>query len=111
MNRSKEEALAQLKAHGIEGVGFICLFPHIAKVFFFGHNETCWETNLYVWPSAGIRSSLSPYSTVRVWRSPARGRWTLPPRSFLPGESVNGSRSTRMSSSSPRSAHSRIIEN
>jgi hypothetical protein len=41
--RSPEQALAQLGRAGISGVGFICLFPHIAKVFFFG--ETL-ETNL-----------------------------------------------------------------
>ena len=42
--RDRDAALQQLRAAGIAGVGFICLFPHIAKVFFFGE---CAETNLY----------------------------------------------------------------
>lgn len=42
--RTPERALAELGRAGVSGVGFICLFPHIAKVFFFG--ETL-ETNLY----------------------------------------------------------------
>lgn len=42
--RDRQAALAQLEKAGVSGVGFICLFPHIAKVFFFGE---CGETNLY----------------------------------------------------------------
>ena len=42
--RSQDAALEQLKQADISGVGFICLFPHIAKVFFFGESM---ETNLY----------------------------------------------------------------
>lgn len=42
--RDRAAALEQLRVAGIVGVGFVCLFPHIAKVFFFG--EGC-ETNLY----------------------------------------------------------------
>jgi len=42
--RDPEAAMEELKQAGVSGVGFICLFPHIAKVFFFGE---CAETNLY----------------------------------------------------------------
>jgi hypothetical protein len=43
-SRTPEQATRQLGRAGAGGVGFVCLFPHIAKVFFFG--ETL-ETNLY----------------------------------------------------------------
>ena len=46
--RSKEETVDQLKMQGIDGVGFACIFPHIAKVFLFGSSSGCCETNLYV---------------------------------------------------------------
>ena len=42
--RDRGAAMEQLKGAGLTGVGFICLFPHIAKAFFFGE---CGETNLY----------------------------------------------------------------
>ena len=42
--RDRDAALKQLGEAGVSGVGFICLFPHIAKVFFFGESL---ETNLY----------------------------------------------------------------
>jgi hypothetical protein len=42
--RTPEQASRQLGAAGVSGVGFVCLFPHIAKVFFFGESL---ETNLY----------------------------------------------------------------
>ena len=42
--RTKEQALEQLREAGVSGVGVIVLFPHIAKVFFFGE---CAETVLY----------------------------------------------------------------
>lgn len=42
--RGQAAALSQLREAGVSGVGFICLFPHIAKVFFFGESL---ETNLY----------------------------------------------------------------
>jgi hypothetical protein len=34
--RDGESVLAGLKRAGVEGVGFVCAFPHIAKVFRFG---------------------------------------------------------------------------
>jgi hypothetical protein len=46
--RSKAQTVAQLKAQGIGGVGFVCIFPHITKVFFFGSSGECRETNLYI---------------------------------------------------------------
>jgi hypothetical protein len=37
----REAVLAGLKRAGVEGVGFVCAFPHIVKVFRFGpENET-----------------------------------------------------------------------
>ncbi|HZS33416.1 MAG TPA: hypothetical protein VFC42_08565 [Methylomirabilota bacterium] len=39
--RDRETVLAGLKRAGVEGVGFVCAFPHVAKVFRFGpENET-----------------------------------------------------------------------
>jgi hypothetical protein len=34
--RDRESILAGLKRAGVEGVGFVCAFPHIAKAFRFG---------------------------------------------------------------------------
>ena len=39
--RERDGILAGLKRAGIEGIGFVCAFPHVAKVFRFGpENET-----------------------------------------------------------------------
>ncbi|UCF99329.1 MAG: hypothetical protein JSV89_07255 [Spirochaetaceae bacterium] len=46
--RSKEQTIVQLRAHSLRGIGFACVFPHIAKVFFFGSSQGHRETNLYV---------------------------------------------------------------
>jgi hypothetical protein len=56
--RDRNAALEQLRAAGISGVGFICLFPHVAKVFFFGE---CAETNLYAQAFRG-----DPFQEIRL---------------------------------------------
>jgi hypothetical protein len=43
--RERDSVLAGLKRAGVEGVGFVCAFPHIAKVFRFGPES---ETVLHV---------------------------------------------------------------
>jgi len=43
--RERESVLAGLERAGVEGVGFVCAFPHIAKAFRFAPEG---ETNLHV---------------------------------------------------------------
>lgn len=43
--RERESVLAGLKRAGVEGIGFVCAFPHIAKAFRFGPES---ETTLHV---------------------------------------------------------------
>jgi hypothetical protein len=43
--RSRQTLLAGLERAGVEGVGFVCAFPHIAKVFRFAPST---ETTLHV---------------------------------------------------------------
>ena len=43
--RERDAVLTGLKRAGVEGVGFVCAFPHIAKVFRFGPES---ETVLHV---------------------------------------------------------------
>ena len=60
--RDKAEALEQLQQAGVSGVGFVCLFPHIAKVFFFGE---CAETVLYAQAFRGDPFLASPLDYAR----------------------------------------------
>jgi hypothetical protein len=46
--RDRESVVAGLKRAGIEGIGFVCAFPHIAKAFRFGpENETVLQVRAY----------------------------------------------------------------
>jgi hypothetical protein len=46
--RERESVLTGLKRVGLEGIGFVCAFPHIAKVFRFGpENETVLQVRAF----------------------------------------------------------------
>jgi len=78
--RDRHAALDQLAAAGIMGVGFICLFPHIAKVFFFGE---CAETNLYAQAFHGNPFAPSALDDARGVEVACAGEMDIAAKEFL----------------------------
>ena len=77
--RDRQAAVAQLRDAGISGVGFICLFPHVAKVFFFGE---CAETNLYATALRGDPLRPSPLDDARGVEIACAGEMDVAAREF-----------------------------
>lgn len=78
--RDKRAALDQLAAAGIAGIGFVCLFPHIAKIFFFGE---CAETNLYAQAFRGDPFAPSALDYARGVEVACAGEMDIAAKEFL----------------------------
>ena len=78
--RTPDAALADLGAAGVSGVGFVCLFPHIAKVFTWGESL---ETNLYAQAWRGDPWARAPLEDARGAEVACAGEMDVAAKEFL----------------------------